>query len=134
MVNRSVLVRLIASSIVVATCSIVATAWLTTRSTTNQLRGELKRTLDADNKIYDTLVAYGGTNASWEGVQTELASMSKATGRTITLASQDGSVIASSDPRSAATVPIGSGCRCATRTRPPRMTRRSGGSRPCARR
>jgi two-component system sensor histidine kinase BaeS len=97
-VSRSVLVRLIASSIVVATCAIVATAWLTTRSTTNQLRGELKRTLDADNKIYDTLVNYGGTNASWEGVQTELASMSKATGRTITLASQDGNVIASSDP------------------------------------
>jgi two-component system sensor histidine kinase BaeS len=105
MVNRSVRARLIASSIVVATCSIVATAWLTTRSTTNQLRGELRRTLDADNKIYDRLVNYGGTNASWAGVETELASMSKATGRTITLASPEGNVIASSDPRVARKMP-----------------------------
>jgi two-component system sensor histidine kinase BaeS len=104
-VSRSVRVRLIASSIVVATCSIVATAWLTTRSTTNQIRGELKQTLAADNKIFDTLVQYGGSNASWDGVQTELDSMSKTTGRTITLASQDGNVIASSDARSVAKMP-----------------------------
>ncbi len=105
MLNRSVLVRLIASSIAVATCAIVATAWLTTRSTTNQLRGELRRTLESDNQIYDTLVDYGGANASWNGVEAQLTSLSKTTGRTITLASQDGTVIASSDPRAATRIP-----------------------------
>ena len=105
MVNRSVLVRLVASSIIVATCSIVATAWLTTRSTTDQIRGELRRSLDEDNKIYDTLVEYGGSNPSWKGVQTVLDSLSGATGRTITLALQDGNVIASSDPRSVRKMP-----------------------------
>lgn len=97
MLNRSVLVRLIASSIVVATCSIVATAWLTTRSTSNQIQGDLRRTLDADNKIYDTLVSFGGSNASWDGVATVIDQMASAADRTITLATQDGIVIASSD-------------------------------------
>jgi two-component system sensor histidine kinase BaeS len=43
---------MLAVSLAVAACSIAATAWLTTRSTSSHLQTEISRTLDADNRIY----------------------------------------------------------------------------------
>ncbi|MCU1361230.1 MAG: histidine kinase, partial [Ilumatobacteraceae bacterium] len=97
--SRSVLIRLVAVSLVVATCSIAATAWLTTTSTTAKFTGDLKRTLEIDNNIYDALLDYSGSHASWDGVQTVIDSFAPTTDRTITLATADGTVIASSDPQ-----------------------------------
>ena len=50
--GTSVLGRMLAVSLAVAACSIAATAWLTTRSTSSHLQTEISRTLDADNRIY----------------------------------------------------------------------------------
>lgn len=104
--SRSVLIRLLAVSLLVATCSIAATAWLTTRSTRQQFTGDLERTLAGDNGVYNALVAYGTAHSSWEGVQAVIDSFTPTSGRTVTLRSPDGTTIASSDPQHSS-VPAG---------------------------
>jgi two-component system sensor histidine kinase BaeS len=99
MIGRSVLARLIAVALVVATCSIAATAWLTTRSTSVQIRGDLERSLEVDNDIYDQLLAHGGAHESWSGVQSLVDELAASTGRIITLrAAEGGQLLASSEP------------------------------------
>ncbi|MBI5088456.1 MAG: HAMP domain-containing protein [Actinobacteria bacterium] len=105
MIGRSVLVRLIAVALVVATCSIVATAWLTTRSTTVQIQGDLKRSLEVDNDIYDQLLEYGAAHDSWTGVQAVVDDLAAATGRIIALRSADGGEVLASSDHQASTAP-----------------------------
>ena len=98
MISRSVLIRLLTVSLLVASCSIVATAWLTTRSTRAQFTGDLERTLAGDTSVYNALVDYGTTHASWDGVQAVIDSFGSASERMITIAAPNGTIIASSDP------------------------------------
>ena len=95
--SRSVLIRLLAVSLLVASCSIAATAWLTTRSTRAQFTGDLERTLAGDNSVYNALVEYGTTHVSWDGVQSVIDSFGATSDRTITMSAPDGAIIASSD-------------------------------------
>ncbi len=105
MIGRSVLVRLIAVALVVATCSIVATAWLTTRSTTVQIEGDLKRSLEVDNEIYDQLLEYGAAHDSWAGVEVVVDDLATSTGRIIALRSADGGELLASSDHEASTAP-----------------------------
>jgi two-component system sensor histidine kinase BaeS len=90
--RRSVLLRLLAVSLVVATCSIAAAAWITTRSTSEQIRDDQRRSLETDNRIYDDLIEYGRAHNSWEGAGSLVSKLAADTGRTITIRSPAGEV------------------------------------------
>lgn len=94
--RRSLLVRLLAMSILVAVCAIVATAWLTVRSTTNAIRQEQGQSLSADADVYRSLLDYAATHRSWDGVAATLTGLGRQTGRRVTLLAPDRRLIAES--------------------------------------
>ena len=96
--RRSVVVRLLATSILVAICAIVATAWLAVQSTTLAIRQEQGRSLADDKSVYDTLLGYAATHRDWSGVQQVVADRAGTLDRRITLMTEDRQVIADSHP------------------------------------
>lgn len=96
--RRSLLARLIATSVLVAVCSIAATAWLAVQSTTRAIRQEHGQVIADDRRIHDTLTAHAATHPSWEGVQPALRALARGTGRRIVLTTGDRTVIAGSSP------------------------------------
>ncbi|MFI6323990.1 sensor histidine kinase [Nonomuraea sp. NPDC050556] len=92
--RSSLLVKLLAGSVLVAICSITATAWLAAQTTSGALRQERGRALSDDALIYADLVGYAARHPRWDGIEPILAKLSKQTGRAITLTTQDGRRIA----------------------------------------
>jgi two-component system sensor histidine kinase BaeS len=87
--RKSLLVRLLATSLLVAFCAIVATAWLTVRTTTTAIRQEQGQVLADDAKVYDTLVGYAAVHPDWGGVGRTVRHLAEKTDRRITLTTQD---------------------------------------------
>ncbi|SMD24206.1 sensor histidine kinase [Kibdelosporangium aridum] len=96
--RHSLLVRLLIVSIVVALCSIAATAWLAAQTTTVAIKQAQGQALADDAKIYDTLVGYAATHKDWAGVEAVVRQLSEQTGRNITLATSDRRPIVGSEP------------------------------------
>ncbi|MEV6903952.1 HAMP domain-containing sensor histidine kinase [Amycolatopsis sp. NPDC051372] len=96
--RRSLLVRLIAVSALVAVCAIAATAWLAARTTTGAIRQEQGQVFADDGTIYQGLLRYAATHPNWDGVGKEVTAYAGSTGRRVVLATPQGKVIASSDP------------------------------------
>ncbi|NDL58028.1 sensor histidine kinase [Phytoactinopolyspora mesophila] len=94
--RHSVLLRLLGLSLAVAVFAIAATAWLTSRDTSERFRGEFERTLEADTFIYQGLSEYASRNDSWDGVDTVVAELAERTGRRVALTTLDGDVLADS--------------------------------------
>jgi two-component system sensor histidine kinase BaeS len=94
--HRSLVVRLLATSVLVAMGAIVATAWLAVQSTTRAIRQEQGRSLTDDKSVYDTLLGYAATHRDWTRVQPVVAERSAKLGRRITLMTGDRQVIADS--------------------------------------
>jgi two-component system sensor histidine kinase BaeS len=88
-VRRSLLVRLLAASVLIAVCSITATAWLAVQTTTRAIQQAQGQALSSDVKIYDTLIGYAAVHPNWDGVGPTLAKLTASTGRQITLTSKD---------------------------------------------
>ncbi|WP_331770315.1 HAMP domain-containing histidine kinase (plasmid) [Embleya sp. NBC_00888] len=95
--HRSLLVRLLASSILVAACAVAATAWLAAQTTEGAIREGQSRVLADDTRIYRTLSTYAATHTQWTGVEPILRDLSRDTGRRIALATREGVPIADSD-------------------------------------
>ncbi|WP_328783602.1 HAMP domain-containing histidine kinase [Streptomyces canus] len=87
--HRSLLVRLLASSLLVALCAITATAWLAVRTTTSAIRQEQGQVLSDDTDIYKTLTDYAAVHPSWDGVTRTISRLADRTNRRITLTAQD---------------------------------------------
>jgi two-component system sensor histidine kinase BaeS len=83
--HRSLLIRLLATSVVVAVCAIVATAWLTMHVTTQAIGREQVRSLSGDTDIYDTLLGYAATHHTWTGVGPTVTDLGRRTGRRVML-------------------------------------------------
>ncbi|MGW1675807.1 sensor histidine kinase [Saccharopolyspora sp. NPDC002376] len=83
--RHSLLARLLTVSVVVAGCSISATAWLAAQSTSGAINQEIGESLATDAKIYDALLGYAAAHQQWSGVQDVVADLSERTGRRITL-------------------------------------------------
>ncbi|GAA2575404.1 HAMP domain-containing sensor histidine kinase [Winogradskya consettensis] len=97
--HRSLIVRLLATSILVAICATVTTAWLVVQSTTQAVRQEQGRSLADDTSVYDTLLGYAATHKDWSEVGPVVAGRARALGRRITLTTtQDRQIIADSAP------------------------------------
>jgi two-component system sensor histidine kinase BaeS len=101
--RRSLLVRLLAVSVLIALCSIAATAWLAVQSTTRAIQQAQGQALSSDVKIYDTLIGYAATHPTWDGVGPTVRKLTASTGRQITLTRADRTPIAG-----ASTVPVSS--------------------------
>ncbi len=95
--RRSLLVRLLATSLLIAVCAIAATAWLTMHLTKRAVAQEQSRTLSADTDIYDALIEYAATHDSWDDAQARVVRLAELTGTRIALTTLDRQPIAGSD-------------------------------------
>jgi two-component system sensor histidine kinase BaeS len=83
------LVRLLAGAVLIALCSIAATAWLAARSTTVAIQQQQGQALADDAKIYNTLVGFAATHRSWSGIGKEISKLALDTDRQISLTTRD---------------------------------------------
>ena len=95
--RKNLLVRLLATSILVAVCSVAATAWLATKTTTTAIQQEQGQSLSEDTTVYDTLIGYAATHRSWDGVRPIVAGLARRTGWRIAVATQAHKLIIDSD-------------------------------------
>jgi len=94
--RHSLLARLLASSVLVAVCSITATAWLAVQGTSESINVQQGETLAVDTRIHDTLVAYAATHPVWEGVGATVEELAEETGRRIVLTTENHGLLADS--------------------------------------
>ncbi|MFC6086100.1 sensor histidine kinase [Sphaerisporangium aureirubrum] len=94
--RRSLLMRLLAVSVLVSVCSIAATAWLTARSTTVAIRQEQGQALADDAMVYDTLLGYAAGHHDWTGATATVRRLAQRIGRPVTLTRADRAPIAAS--------------------------------------
>ena len=92
--RRNLFVRLLGLFLGVAVFSIAATAWITTQSTSNRLRGQFERTLEADSYVYQELLLYGLGNDSWDDVAGLVSDLAERTGSRVALTDGDGVMLA----------------------------------------
>ncbi|MEV4311588.1 HAMP domain-containing sensor histidine kinase [Actinocrispum sp. NPDC049592] len=83
--RRGLRVRLLAGSVLVAVCSVGATAWLSVQSTTGTLQAEQVQNRATVARIYDGVLGYAATHPSWNGVAPVLADLGRETGLRIGL-------------------------------------------------
>ncbi|MYV57322.1 two-component sensor histidine kinase, partial [Streptomyces sp. SID3212] len=83
--RRSLLLRLLAVTVLVSVCSVAATAWVVVRTTAVAIQKEQGQALADDTKIYDRLLGYAATHASWDGVGPTVASLAEETQHRIVL-------------------------------------------------
>lgn len=96
--RRSLIVRLLAASLTIAVIAIVATAWLTFRTTTQVIQQEQSQSLANHAQIYDALTGYAATHTNWASAGPLLAGLAQGTERRITLTTRDRTVLAESAP------------------------------------
>jgi len=77
--------RLLAGTVLVAMCSIGATAWLAVQSTTGTIKAEQGQNQASVSRIYDGVLAYAASHPSWDDVAPVLANLSRETGLRIGL-------------------------------------------------
>ncbi|MFJ9556005.1 ATP-binding protein [Nocardiopsis sp. NPDC101807] len=94
--RHSLLARLLASSVLVAVCSITATAWLAVQGTSESISVQQGETLAVDTRIHDTLVAYAATHPAWDGVGSTVEGLAEETGRRIALTTESHGLLADS--------------------------------------
>ncbi|MFG2071187.1 HAMP domain-containing sensor histidine kinase [Nonomuraea maritima] len=103
--HRSLLLRLLAVSVLVSVCSITATAWLTARSTTVAIRQEQGQALADDARTYDTLLGYAATHPGWDGAEKVVRQLARETGRRVTITTEQRVPLVDSDDGPPATLP-----------------------------
>ncbi|MEU2284099.1 ATP-binding protein [Streptomyces sp. NPDC013178] len=97
--RKRLLVRLLIASVLIAVCSVAATAWLAVTTTTRALREEQGQALADDMDILARLSGYAATHPDWRGVRTTVRELSARTGRRIALTTADRTLLADSAPR-----------------------------------
>ncbi|MEU2738711.1 HAMP domain-containing sensor histidine kinase [Streptomyces sp. NPDC007095] len=94
--RKRLLVRLMITSVLIALCSVAATAWLAVQTTTRAIQEEQGQALADDTDILRQLSGYAATHPSWSGVRATVRRLSAATGRRIALTTADRTPIADS--------------------------------------
>ncbi|MFC4508146.1 MULTISPECIES: sensor histidine kinase [Streptomyces] len=94
--RKSLLVRLLLTSVAIAALSVGATAWLAVETTTRAIQEEHGQVLSDDTDILRQLSGFAATHADWNGVQTRLRELSRSKGRRIALTTETGRTIADS--------------------------------------
>jgi two-component system sensor histidine kinase BaeS len=96
--HRSLRVRLLGTSVLIALCSVAATAWLAVHATTQAVHQQQGQVLADDAEIYDTLVGYAAVHPDWSGVGPTVRALAARTGHRIALTTPDRRVLADSAP------------------------------------
>ncbi|MEU0675911.1 HAMP domain-containing sensor histidine kinase [Streptomyces sp. NPDC006172] len=99
------MVRLLIASVLIAVCSVAATAWLAVATTTRALREEQGQALADDMDILARLSGYAAAHPDWKDVRTTVRDLSARTGRRIALTTADRTPIADSAPPGASLPP-----------------------------
>ncbi|WP_433796312.1 sensor histidine kinase [Actinoplanes sp. CA-252034] len=94
--HRSLIFRLLMTSVTIAIIAVVATSWLAAQSTSRAIRQEIGQTLSDDKSVYDELLTYAATHRDWSGVQPLIADRASALGRRITLMTENRRLIVDS--------------------------------------
>ncbi|GAA2511076.1 HAMP domain-containing sensor histidine kinase [Winogradskya humida] len=94
--HRSLVGRLLATSVLIALAAVVATAWLATQTTSRAIRQEQGRSLAEDTSVYDMLIGYAAVHRDWTGVQGLVEDRAADIGRRITVTTEDRELIADS--------------------------------------
>ena len=97
--RKRLLVRLLIASVLIAVCSVAATAWLAVETTTRALREEQGQVLADDMDVLARLSGFAATHPEWTGVEKTVRELSAKTGRRIALTTADRTLIADSAPR-----------------------------------
>ena len=87
--RRSLLGRLLTVSVLVASCSVAATAWLAVQTTSGAIRRQQGQNLSSDAKIYNTLLGYAAGHPGWEGVDDTVRELARRSQRRIVLTTED---------------------------------------------
>ncbi|MEV7627132.1 HAMP domain-containing sensor histidine kinase [Actinoplanes sp. NPDC089786] len=96
--HRRLTTRLLTTSILIAICATLSTAWLVARTATSAVRQEQGRSLGEEKSVYDLLLGYAATHRSWSDVEPVLREQSARLDRRITLIGEDQRLIADSGP------------------------------------
>lgn len=104
--HRSLVVRLLATSMLIAICAIAATAWLTAQLTQRAVAQVPSRTLSADTDVYDSMIAFAATHDSWYDVDASIQKLAYLTDTKIVLTTLDRQVIAASSPEAVEVVAV----------------------------
>ncbi|MFG2780469.1 sensor histidine kinase [Streptomyces prunicolor] len=109
--RKRLLVRLLVATVLIALCSVGATAWLAVETTTRAIQEEQGQDLADDMRILAQLSGYAATHPDWKGVAPTVRALSRKMGRRIALTTSDRTLIADSarhgtslPPRAAANV------------------------------
>lgn len=109
--RQSLLVRLMVTSVLIAVCSVAATAWLAVQTTTHAIQEEQGQVLADDTEILRELSGYAATHRDWSHVAGTVRALSARMGRRIALTTPERVPIADSatyrtslPPRASATV------------------------------
>ncbi|MFG2560305.1 sensor histidine kinase [Streptomyces sp. NPDC048496] len=94
--RKSLLVRLLAVSALVAACSVAATAWLAVQTTSGAIKQEQGQNLTADARIYNKLLGYAAGHSRWDGVERTVRELATRSGRRIALTTEGREIIADS--------------------------------------
>jgi two-component system, OmpR family, sensor histidine kinase BaeS len=94
--RHSLLTRLLAMSVIVAGCSVGASAWLAAQSTSGAINQEIGESLATDAEIYDLLLGHAATHVNWSGVRKLVDRVARETGRQITVTTPSRARIADS--------------------------------------
>jgi two-component system sensor histidine kinase BaeS len=94
--HRSLIMRLLAASILIAVAAIAATAWFTAQATTRAIAQQQGRSIADDTLVYDTLIGFAATHSTWDGVSPTVTGLGRRTGHRVTLMTRDRKAIADS--------------------------------------
>ncbi|MDX3457768.1 HAMP domain-containing sensor histidine kinase [Streptomyces sp. ME02-8801-2C] len=94
--RKSLLVRLLLTSVAIAMLSVGATAWLAVQLTTRAIQEERGQVLSDDSELLSRLSGYAATHADWDGVESTVRTLSRTLDRRIALTTAYGKLIADS--------------------------------------
>ncbi|MFE1800443.1 sensor histidine kinase [Streptomyces sp. NPDC059517] len=103
--RKRLLVRLLLTSVLIAICSVAATAWLAVETTTRAIQEEQGQVLAEDMDILRQLSGYAATHRDWSDVARTVRELSDRTGRRIALTTPSRTPIADSETRHTALPP-----------------------------
>ncbi|WP_411139512.1 sensor histidine kinase [Streptomyces sp. x-80] len=83
--RHSLLLRLLAVSVVVSVCSVAATAYVVVQMTAVAIREEQGQALADDAKAYDALLGYAARHPDWSDVSGTVAALARRTGHRMVL-------------------------------------------------
>jgi two-component system, OmpR family, sensor histidine kinase BaeS len=94
--HRSLIFRLLATSLAIAVTAIVAAAWLASQYTSQTIERQLGQSLSDDKGVYDAMLQYAATHRDWSQVQPLVSDRARKLDRRITLMTEDRRLIADS--------------------------------------